>query len=189
MKLIKVFNIKIIVSLIVIIVLFILGFPLAMFTNEMQGRVSFKESIELPFSINDEVEVILLYFGYVGCQTICVPSLKEIALVSDEFNDSKRVLFYFVNIAEKSELVKEYAKYFHKNFIGLNLAPVETSKLMGDLRAYSSDSLSGDGEISHTGYLYLIKNSGQQNFELKQMYYTRPFDTKSIVTDIKKEFR
>jgi len=189
MKLIGIFNAKVLISLIVIMVLFTLGFPLAMFTNEMQGRISLKESIELPFPVNDEAEVILLYFGYVGCQTICMPSLKEIALVSKEFNDSKRVAFYFVNIAKKSEGAKEYAQYFHKNFIGLDLPLAETSKLMSDLRAYSSDSLSGDGDMSHTGYLYLIKSSGKENFELKYMYYTRPFDAKYIVTDIKKEFK
>jgi len=189
MKLIKILYSKIIMSLLVVGVLLALGFPLVMLTNENQGKISFDETIELPFTIENEVEIVLLYFGYVGCKTICMPSLEELALVSDEFNDSKRVAFYFVNIAKKSEGAKEYAQYFHENFIGLDLPPVETSKLMGDLRAYSSDSLSGDGEISHTGYLYLIKNSGKQNFELKYMYYTRPFDTKSIVTDIKREFR
>jgi len=58
------FNSKVLISLIVIIVLFTLGFPLTMFTNEMQGRISLKESIELPFPVNDEIEVIILFFGY-----------------------------------------------------------------------------------------------------------------------------
>jgi len=189
MKLIKILNSKIIVSLLVVIILVILGFPLLLLTEDRQGKVSFEENIELPFNVKNEIEVILLYFGYVGCETICMPSLEEIALISDEFNDSKKVAFYFIDIAKDSDGAKEYAHYFHKKLIGLDLEQNETFKLMSDLKAYSSDSLRGDGEISHTGYLYLIKNSRQQNFELKYMYYTRPFDTKSIVTDIKKEFK
>jgi len=189
MKLIKILNSKTMMSLLVVVVLIMLGFPLLLLTESRQGKVSLDENIELPFNVKNEVEVILLYFGYVGCKTICIPSLEEIALISDEFSDSKRVEFYFVNIAKNSDGAKEYAHYFHNKLIGLDLEQNETFKLMGDLKAYSSDSLRGDDEMSHTGYLYLIKNSGQQNFELKYMYYTRPFDTKSIVTDIKKEFR
>ena len=71
------FNSKVLISLIVIIVLFTLGFPLTMFSNEMQGRISLKESIELPFPVNDEIEVILLYFGYVGCRTMIFKIVGE----------------------------------------------------------------------------------------------------------------
>ena len=60
---------------------------------------------------------------------------------------------------------------------------------MADLRAYSSDSLSGDGEISHTGYLYLIAQTQPDSFKLKTIYFTRPFDKESIAQNIKQELQ
>ena len=95
--------------------------------------------------------------------------------------------FYFINIAQGSEGLDAFVHYFHKEFISVNLSRVQRMDLMNTLRAYSSDSLSGDGEISHTGYLYMIKQEQEQRFRLKRMYYTRPFDRQSIVSEIKEE--
>lgn len=82
-----------------------------------------------------------------------------------------------------------YAKSFHKDFVGLDLKNKDRHKMMNDLRAYSSDALFQGGEISHTGYLYLIKRSALNIFMLRSMYYTRPFDPVTIITDIKKELK
>ncbi len=182
---------KIILMLTALIVVFSLGFPLAMLSANKQGKVTLNEKIDLPFEIKDSVKVILLYFGYVGCSTICEPSLKEISSVYNGLSNTQRddVNFYFVDITKKGNLAKEFAHYFNNSFIGLNLDTNSTAKLMADLRAYSSDSIRGNGDISHTGYLYLIKQTQKQFFELKTIYITRPFDSISIVQDITKELK
>lgn len=170
-----------------LLLLIFLGFPLMMLGGEKQGKVTLEEKVELPFKIKSNAKVILLYFGYVGCRTICTPSLEEIADIYNNLEDIKDVSFYFVNIAKEGVGAQEFARYFHKDFIGLQLTQNEISNLMGDLRAYSSDALVADGDIYHTGYLYLITQKKQDDFVLKTMYYTRPFDIKSIALDIQQE--
>jgi protein SCO1/2 len=169
--------------------LIILGFPIIIFTGDKQGKVELKEKVQLPFEVKSNTKVVLLYFGYVGCRTICSPSLAEIAAIYNELNNTKNVAFYFINISHEGVGAKEFAEYFHKEFIGLQLSQKETSNLMGALRAYSSDALVPGGEIYHTGYLYVITQKKQQDFELRTMYYTRPFDIKSVVLDIEKELK
>ncbi len=174
-----------------LIVVFFLGFPLAMLGGNKQGKVTLNEKVNLPFEIKDNTKIILLYFGYVGCSTICEPSIKEISSVYNGLLDEQRdgVSFYFVDITKNGNMAKEFAHYFNDSFIGLNLDTKSTAKLMADLRAYCSDSITGNGNISHTGYLYLIKQTQEQIFELKTIYITRPFDCISIVQDITKELK
>lgn len=170
-----------------LLLLLLLGFPLLFLSGERQGRVAFDEKITLPFRLEQETKVALLYLGYVGCQSICMPSLEESAEMFSELN-ATNVAFYFVNISKEGVGAQEFAAHFHKEFKGLQLLPKERSALMQALRAYSSDSLTSGGDIYHTGYLYLVSHKEAQT-RLKAMYYTRPFDATSIISDIQKELQ
>lgn len=180
---------RIIVITLVLTVIGVLGIPSVYFTGDKQGVINFDEQIELPFKLKAKEEVILLYFGYVGCQSICEPSLSEIADIYRKFGPSKKLGFYFINIIKDGVGADAYAKSFHQDFVGLDLPQKEKYKLMNSLRAYSSDSLTLGGDISHTGYLYLIKRKTEKSLRLKNMYYTRPFDMTSILANINKELR
>jgi len=160
-----------------------------MLMGEKQGKVTLEQKVSLPFEVEETKQVILVYFGYAGCQTICSPSLEEIVSIYQEVESTDKVVFYFINIGEDSGELDAYLHYFHKSFMGMNLSLKERQKLMHDLRAYTSDSLSGSGEMSHTGYLYMITQKSKQSFELKTMYYTRPFNKQSIVFDIYEELK
>jgi len=180
-------NVSIVV--LALLLLLLLGFPLAMFMGEKQGKVDLNEKIELPFKMSKDTKVALIYLGYVGCRTICMPSLEESAKIYEALEETSKTEFYFINISKEEVGAKEFAHYFHKEFVGLQLSTKETSKLMRELRAYSSDALVEGGEIYHTGYLYLITQKKEGEFILKSMYYTRPFDIESIILDIKKELK
>lgn len=167
--------------------LLLLGLPTIMFTDAKQGKVTLNEKVTLPFKVDENTDVVLLYFGYVGCRTICVPSLEEIAKIYSKIDDRSKVSFYFINISEDETQADRFAKYFHKEFVGLQLPKKDVSSLMTTLRAYSSDPLIQGGDIYHTGYLYLITKSKINDLTLKNMYYTRPFNEESIILDIKEE--
>ena len=183
----KIRNLSIIV--IALLLLFGLGFPLAMISGDKQGKIVLNDKIILPFRVPKDKKVVLVYLGYVGCQTICTPSLEDSAKILNTLDDTSEVSFYFVNISKEEVGAQEFAKFFHREFIGLQLSKQETSDLMRELRAYSSDAIVQGGDIYHTGYLYLIKQEKGGAFTLKSMYDTRPFDTESIILDIKKELQ
>ncbi len=169
--------------------LLLLGFPAIIFTDSKQGKIELNEAISLPFKVDKNVDVLLVYFGYVGCKTICVPSLEEIAKIYTNLEDTSKTAFYFINISDNEIEADPFAKYFHKEFIGLQLPKKDVSDLMGRLRAYSSDPLVKNGDIYHTGYLYMITQNKENDFTLKNMYYTRPFDVESIILDVKQEIK
>lgn len=167
-----------------------LGFPLLMVGEHKQGKIALNEHVTLPLKIEPHTRVVLLYFGYVGCRTICVPSLSEIAQVFNTLSsdEKKSVVFYFVDISKEKVDSESFAYYFHKSFQGVHLSRDETLALMGQLHAYQSDALVSDGDVYHTGHLYLItRESPSDLFVLKSIYFTRPFDTQNIITDIQKE--
>lgn len=169
------------------VILFGLGFPLLSLSGEKQGKALFNEEIKLPFALKAETKVAILYLGYVGCQSICMPSLSESAELFRELNSSE-VAFYFVNVSKEGVGAAEFAAHFHEDFQGLQLTQQEITALSRSLRAYSSEPLSLGGDIYHTGYLYLISHKRGKTW-LKAMYYTRPFDKASIISDIQKELK
>ncbi len=168
-----------------------LGFPLLMLSEYRQGKIFLNEPITLPSTMQTSpTRVILLFFGYVGCRTICVPSLFESAAIIEALTAQERqnVAFYFVDISKNQVDSESFAHYFHSSFQGIQLPFEETLSFMKQLRAYRSDSLVSDGDIYHSGYLYLIKHDAKsQKSVLKTVYYTRPFETQTIVADIQKE--
>ncbi len=165
----------------------LLGFPLLSLTGVESGVV-LNEKIKLPFKVEDNKSVILLYFGYVGCPDVCPASLNEIDNIYKKIDNryKDRVGIYFVNIIENSG-ANEYAKYFNNNFKGVDLSSVEVMQFMNKLHAYKSDPLTDSGELYHTSYLYLLKKIKKDEFILKKMYYTHPYDAKMVIDDIEKE--
>jgi len=176
--------------LVILALLFIilLGFPVLSLTGITENKINLNEHIDLPFKVDDNKDIILLYFGYVGCKDICPSSLNEINNIYKKLENSKSVGVYFINIIESGS-AQGYASYFNKDFVGIDLPAVTIMKLMNTLHAYKSDPLTKDGDIYHTSYLYLIKRSekNREKFILKNIYYTHPYDVKMVINDIKME--
>jgi len=172
-----------------IVFILLLGFPIMSLTGVDSGGVSLHEKIKLPFKVEDNKSVLLLYFGYVGCPKICPASLNEIDNIYKKI-DSKhkdRVGVYFVNL-KNSGNAQEYVHHFNKDFVGVDLSPVDRMKFMNSLHAYKSDPVVKGGELYHTSYLYLIKRieESKDEFILENMYYTHPYDAKMVIKDLKK---
>ena len=129
------------ILLLMFVLVVMLSFSFTFFDVNKNKRIDSRQKISLPFSTNKHIKVVLLYFGYVGCTKICVPSLTEISEIYNKVNNTDKVEFYFINISEDGSGVKEFANSFQKNFIGLQLSKEETEKLMNSLKAYKSDPL------------------------------------------------
>jgi protein SCO1/2 len=171
-----------------ILFILLLGFPILSLSGLEESSVSLNEKIKLPFKVDENKSLFLLYFGYVGCPDVCPASLNEIdniyKRIDGKYKD--RVGVYFINIIDSGN-ADEYAKYFNKNFKGVDLSLVNVMKFMNELHAYKSDPLTNSGELYHTSYLYLIKKINYDKFILKKMYYTHPYDVNIVIKDIKKE--
>lgn len=162
-----------------------LGFPQLYTSEETVGRVQSERSIELDIFQEEDGTVVLMYFGYVGCTTICAPAMYEIDKIYKSI-PSKKVKVYFVNLSdiEDKELPELYAKQFNENFHGIYLDTKALKNLTRKMNIVFANSPVDPTEISHTGYLYLLQKN-KDNYQQKYIYTTKPFNLKLIKKDIK----
>lgn len=142
-------------------------------------------SITPPFLKNEHAQAVFLYFGYVGCTTICIPTLNEIAPMYNRLHAQFPSLsFYFVNLnsEQPSDWAESFAKSFHPDFHGIYTTKTERQKLKKDFDLVVTANNQG---IGHTSHLYLMIQKGN-HYTLKRIYTTHPYYEHQIEHDLQK---
>lgn len=118
-------------------------------------------------------ESLILFFGYVGCTSVCTPRLAELSLVLNNIPDDIKNKFQFIFINLKySNFIKHadmFAKSFNDSFKGYTLSEEETKKLAREFGSYYSTSLLDKDEINHSNNLYFLKKNDSK-YILKAIY-------------------
>lgn len=162
-----------------------LAFP-ALLDSESAGRVEKKELINMPFLKNETASIVLVYFGYVGCLSVCEPSLKDIATIYSKYthsNHGEKPAVLFVNMTTQIGLQNAalWAKSFHTDFKAYSPNKEELTLIVQKLGLiYSELGIKAE----HTPYLYLFKKS-DTGYELQYIYTTRPYNEAAILKDLK----
>lgn len=178
---------KIIFGILLILITFstlVITFIPSLYSNNSAGKIYKEVETNFNFLNNEKKTHVLLYFGYVGCTTICPPALNEISQIYEKL-DKNKFTVYFINlqINTPKENVDQFAKVFHKDFKGIYLNKKEISEIISKLNVRYLPSMIDNNEIDHSGFLhYLKKNNG--NFFQKFIYTTRPFDIEYIIKDL-----
>lgn len=166
------------------VVTFLFLFPLfAHFLGESGGVIrTEKEGIEPWFLKDEKSKTALLYFGYVGCTSICIPTLNEISPLYRKIKEDKHdSAFYFVNLnpTQPFEWVEPFAASFHPDFHGVYATVPQTDQLERDFNLAVSE---GD-EMAHSSNLYLMVRE-KNHYVLKRIYTSHPYPEKAILEDI-----
>jgi protein SCO1/2 len=118
-------------------------------------------------------EGLIVFFGYVGCNTVCTPRLSELSLVLNNIADETRNKFQFIFINLKYSKYDDQAdlfvKSFNDGFKGYTLSEEKTKKLAREFGSYYSVSLLDKNEINHSNNLYFLKKN-KKKFILKAIY-------------------
>lgn len=142
-------------------------------------------SIAPTFLKEEQAQAVLLYFGYVGCTSVCIPALNEIAPMHTRLRQKFPSLgFYFINLnpTQPSDWPSSFAQSFHPDFHGIYAAAPEIQRLERDFNlALTSD----DQEMSHSSNLYLMIKENN-HYTLRRIYITHPYDEHQIEHDIKR---
>jgi len=165
----------------------IIGVP-QFYSSNNSGRIDKEIDLKLNFLKNEKAEVVILYFGYVGCDTICVPSLSELDEIYKEIDKTKTSV-YFINLLDiiEKDLPNLFASHFNKDFKGVYLDKSELLKVTKMLNVVYTKSFTNSYELNHAGYLYILqKDKENKSYKQKYIYTTRPFAKTIIVEDIKK---
>jgi len=115
-------------------------------------------------------KVLTVYFGYTFCPDVCPTSLSSLAQALNKF-DSKEVdnfvgLFISIDPSRDTlENLKEYTKYFHKNFIGATSSKENIDDIVKRYDSYYKIVPLEDSaikySIAHTSYIYIFNKDGR----------------------------
>lgn len=139
--------------------------------------------LKLPFLEHERSKNVLIYFGYVGCTAVCIPTLNDFTpqyqTIKTKFPDTS---FYFVNLnsSQPAEWVDPFAKHFHQDFKGIYLSKEELSQIEHD---FNLAVMQIDDTISHSSNLYLMVREDNA-YRLKRIYISHPFALEQILKDL-----
>lgn len=157
------------------------------FSSSTGNGIEINKEIDADF-IKSNKKVVLLFFGYVGCQDVCTPVLQKLSDIyeSEEFKPLKKnIEIVFVNLTPEAEEFQAdlFAKFFNKNFRGVYLSKKSIFNIDRNFALYFSRGLADITQLNHTDYIYLIQNSLNSNI-LKKMYSVHPINRQNLINDI-----
>jgi len=153
--------------------------------KESQSIVMDNGTISPPFLDHETSKVVLVYFGYVGCTAICIPTLNEFAPMYRKIvAKSPDLSFYFVNLnpTQPADWADVFAKSFHPDFHGIYATLKEVNTLERDFNLAVSEN---NGEMGHSSNLYLMVRENHR-YVLKRIYMTHPYPEYQILEDIQR---
>ncbi len=158
------------------------------FTGNRAGRVEVNNQIKTDFLKYEKSEIVLLFFGYVGCQSICTPALNIIQNIYKDYNlktEDNSLQVIFINLLSELEpsSVDIFAKSFDKDFKGKYLNKQEIYKISREFKVYFSPSLTNKYELSHTAYVYLLLKD-KHSYNMKYIYTSYPPQKEEILKDL-----
>jgi protein SCO1/2 len=161
-----------------------LAFPM-LSDPDNAGRSEKRMDLDFPFLKKEKSEVVLVYFGYVGCTRVCSPALEDLAEIYREARkrDPQHLpAVWFVNMTPEMDTssVQSWAEHFDKGF--KSYAPNE-DELQGMVETLNLVYTQLGAEAEHMPYAYLIRKTAK-GYELVYIYTSSPYNRSLILNDI-----
>jgi protein SCO1 len=160
-------------------------FPLTahFFGEETRSVKIDKSDLFIPFLEDEKAKAVFIYFGYVGCTTICIPTLNEFTPMYRRIHRKyPNSAFYFVNLnpTQPKEWVEPFVKSFYNSFHGIHASKSEVQRYERDFNlAVTLENT----EMSHSSNLYLLIRDNDRH-RLKRIYVTHPYSEEQILDDL-----
>ena len=126
-------------------------------------------------------KALAVYFGYTYCPDVCPTSLSSLADALSSFDKemTKDFVGLFISVdpdRDTLENLKEYAQYFHPNFIAATSDKENIDDITARYESYYKkiplENSAMGYSISHTAYIYLFDKDG--DFVAKIDHFSDP---------------
>lgn len=176
----------------IVIVLLMMGSPLFLsnaFALDIQSNTLMEETVKAPYLQKNTKRFQLVFFGYVGCKTVCTPMLHQLSSLYDSPSFARLKPFVgvsFVNLIPEMDanLPQAYARSINPNFVGIHLDQKELASIDKEFSVFIAKRLNDPSEIDHSDHIYLIERDKKGNLLLKNIYITHPLNKEIIISDI-----
>jgi protein SCO1/2 len=128
------------------------------------------QSADGPVSLQDyRGKVGMIYFGYTSCPDICPTSLTMMSSAMKQLTPQEAAQVYGIFISVDPERdtpanMKEYAAYFHPNFVGVTGTPEQIAEIAGKYGAYYKKAeIEGSMgyAVDHSSTIYVVDKQGK----------------------------
>ncbi len=185
---------KIIISVVVAVVLIIVIKP---YVDD------YKEKKQYDFTLNTldgkitkdsfKGKYLAVYFGYTYCPDVCPTSLSSLAQALNELPKEKIKDFVgiFVSVDPNRDTLKnlkEYAEYFHPNFIGATSDKKNIDDITSRYKTYYKkielENSAMGYSVAHTSFIYIFDKNGK--FQARVNHFSDPSKIKESLKRILK---
>ena len=160
-------------------------------TNKISGGDFTLRSSEGPLTLSDlRGSVVLIFFGYTSCPSVCPISLATISHAFNKMNqnDLNRTKALFISLdpeRDNVKILKQYTGYFHKNIVGLTDSIDVLTKVAKQYGMKYEKTLVPESElgyvISHSSDIIVLNLKGQPSRS-----FPHDTDSKPLVNYIRK---
>ena len=159
------------------------------FNLSNSGKIVIEKNIEAKFLRDVKNNVIVMFFGYVGCVDVCTPILDKLNMMYNtkqlqEVKNSFNVVFINLTPKIEKEQANIFAKAFNEKFQGIYLTQKELFNIEREFGLFFSDDFFDKNELTHTDYIYLLHKTDEKGYLLKNMYTTHPVNEEILIKDI-----
>jgi len=136
-------------------------------------------------------KVLAVYFGYTYCPDVCPTSLSSLGSALNSFNKEqiKDFIGLFISVdpdRDSLKNLKEYAQYFHPNFIGATTNKSNIDEITKRYESYYKkielENSAMGYSVSHTSYIYLFDKNGK--FIAKLDHFSDPSKIKQSLQKV-----
>lgn len=147
------------------------------------------DTIDGPIESSDfSGKTVAIFFGYTFCPDVCPTSLAMLSeglkgLSKEELEGFDGIFISVDPARDTLKNLKEYAKYFHPNFIGATSNEKNILEITNNFGTFFKKEYLPDSKIgysvSHTSYIYIFDKKG--NLSSKLEHFVMPSDiTKAL---------
>ena len=144
------------------------------------------DTIDGPIKLSDfKGKAVAIFFGYTYCPDVCPTALSMMGeslkkLDKKELEDFKGIFISVDPARDSLKNLKEYAMYFHPNFIGATSSDEMILEVTKNYGTYFQKENLPNSEmgysVSHTSYIYIFDKEGNLSSKLEH------FVTPSVIT-------
>jgi len=145
-------------------------------------------------SSNDYLgKVLVMYFGFTSCPSVCPNSMGVISSALDRLNENQlqstqAILVSIDPKRDTPEELAEYAKFYHSNLIGLTGSKSQIDAVTKQYGAYYDfteiESVNEDYGVEHSSRYYVIDQTGKLIAAMR--HSTTPNELYSQITQLLK---
>lgn len=128
------------------------------------------KAIEAPFLQSSQASTMLVYFGFVGCHSVCPMALSTMAKVYQQVNQTDLALS-FVDLREEADAqaVDRFTRSIHPSIAGWHYDKVQLTYLTTQFGISAQVDASDTSQLVHTDAIFLL-HKDQDSWYLYQVY-------------------